>query len=114
MLRIDVGYLLSAAASAVLVLGGLAAGVAWFRKWIRSVAADSREAAVQLRTRNGTTVAQYAESTAQDIAQIRTDMGALQSLAASNRDLAVGAYAIAAATAERLDKHLIHHAQPEV
>lgn len=87
----------------------LAAGYLAFRRWVQRVGADAREAAAQLKTRNGTTVAGYVEHVVDEVAHLRGEIATLTARTTENRDLAVGAHALAQATSDRLDAHLKGH-----
>lgn len=78
----------------------------WLKKWISEVAADSREAARQLSTSNGKTVAQYVEQVAQEVKGAVT----LAQDSARRADLA---HALAEHAHRRLDDHMIRGHEPE-
>lgn len=86
--------------------GGFFALRKWLRGWIAGVAEDSREAARQLTTSNGTTVAQYVERMDKQIAEVNT-------LAQNNAIRIEAVAAMADVTSRRLDEHLVRDHGPE-
>lgn len=107
---LDVDALLGAGSALVVILGGFAAGYVSLRRWIVRTAHPAQQAADQLRTSNGKTVAEHVESAVTQIAAVRSDLSALQQMAVTNRDIATAAQALAKSTSERLDRHLAGHA----
>lgn len=83
-----------------LAVAGYLALRRWLRRWIAGVAKDSREAADQLRTSNGTTVAQYVEGMVKQI----KDVAAVAHDSARRAD---NAYSLAEHTSRRLDDHIL-------
>lgn len=87
-------------------VGGWLALRKWLRGWVRGVAEDSREAARQLTTSNGTTVAQYVEQTNKAVAEATA-------LAQTNAARIEAVAAVAEMTSRRLDDHLLRgHDKP--
>lgn len=89
--------------------GGFLAVRRWLRGWVADVAKDSREAARQLTTSNGTTIAQYVERMDKQLKDVN-------SLAQNNviRIEAVSAEskAMAQENSRRMDEHLLNHHRP--
>lgn len=131
---VDVVQVAATLAAMVVVIGGIAAAVAWLRKWITGLAATASRAeraatvaatrtSEQLKTSNGHTVGQYVEgiaaevkTTGAEIRAVRADIGALTDLAGENQltaklaaERAERAEALARRTSERLDAHLLAH-----
>lgn len=78
------------------------------RKWVKKIARENEQAARQLKTSNGKTVADYVEGTAKDLASINVHINSLTAATQENRDRAVRAEAMAENAHRRLDTHLIH------
>lgn len=93
-LAVNVGLAVSMAA------GGFFAFRRWFKAWVGGVAKDSREAADQLRTSNGTTVAQYVERMDKQVKEVST-------LAQDTSRRVDAVTALAELNSRRLDEHLL-------
>lgn len=89
-------------ATAGLLVAALLAIRRWLKHWVKGVAEDSREAARQLSTSNGTTVAQYIERMDKQVADVAT-------LAQDSSRRADVAHTLAQHVSGRLDEHLLHH-----
>lgn len=87
--------------------GGFFALRKWLRGWVAGVAEDSREAARQLTTSNGTTVAQYVERTDKRLNDVST-------LAQNNAIRIEAVAALAELNSRRIDEHLLrgHDSKP--
>lgn len=72
----------------------------WLKRWVAGIAKDSREAAEQLRTSNGTTVAQYVE-------QMDGKLNAVNTLAQDTSRRLDAVAALAQENSRRLDEHLL-------
>lgn len=90
----------SVIASLALLGAGWLALRRWLKNWVKGVAADSREAARQLTTSNGKTVAQYVEQVAQEVKEVA-------SLAQDSSRRADAAHTLAQHVSSRLDEHLL-------
>lgn len=113
-MRIDVPATLAALASLVVVVGGIAGALLWFRKWVRSqVAQPVQAAAEQLKTSNGTTVAGYVEHINEKMDDLGKRLGTLAEGQAQNLAIAVEGRALAKSAHERLDDHLLGHGKPD-
>lgn len=100
-------------AAAVVVVSGTTAGVVFIRKWIQGLAASAarveKATSEQLRTSNGHTIGQYVEQTADQVTQLRSEIGVLTEWATDNSTLAREARAEAAsarAEAQRANDRL--------
>lgn len=92
------------AVGALTATGLIGAGLAWLtrrvKRWVAGVAEDSREAARQLTTSNGTTVAQYVERTDRQVKEVTT-------LAQDTSRRVDAIAALAQENSRRLDEHLL-------
>ncbi len=108
-MTVDLLPLLAAAASLTVVVGGVAAALVAIRRWIRNVATPAQDAAHQLATSNGTTVANYVERVAGDVTDMKQELSVLGTWATENREIAQSALTLARHIGERLDAHLVGH-----
>lgn len=89
-------------ATAALIVAALLAIRRWLKHWVKGVAEDSREAARQLTTSNGTTVAQYVEQVAGQVKEV-------SALAQDTSRRVEAVSTLAEFTSRRLDEHLLGH-----
>lgn len=109
-MQVDVNAWLGAGASLVVVVGGIAGALLWFRRWVRAqVATPVQAAAKQLETSNGTTVAGYVERLVADVAEVRKEQAAHAASVAAAAEQAAAALTLARHAHERLDAHLHGH-----
>lgn len=92
--------------AATLGIAGWLALRKWLKGWVKGVAEDSREAARQLTTSNGKTVAEYVEQVAKQVADVST-------LAQDTARRADAAATLAEMTSRRLDEHMVRDHAPD-
>ena len=109
MVTLDVPAVLAAAASLITIGLGLIALYAKLRSWIQQVAQPAQQAAKQLRTTTGATVAELVEGLSADVASLKQRVSVNYDIATAARDKAMSAYTLAKSTSDRLDRHLVEH-----
>lgn len=103
--EVDLAVAVQLALNIVLLIGAIVAGWYGIKRWLQKQVVDPATKTYEQVAPNGGNQ----ESTRHLIEETRSDVSDLTSMAKENREIAVRAEALAKATADRLDTHLLGH-----